>query len=968
MKRSLARLFGGLALLVGQTCAPAQDASLHDVVFLDSANGWAVGDHGTVLQTTDGGTNWHKQNTPVETALRGVSFVDAEHGWVVGGTTHPFLWNNEAVVLRTDDGGETWQQTLALMPALEQVQFFDTRHGLAWGRGSGGEPFGVFASDDDGRNWRRWAVGPPSAWVAGAFADPQHGVVVGSTGSVARLESGDRMPCDFKDKLGRQPRSVQLSPSGEGWLVGDGGLIQLTTDYGATWKPVEVLPENLACQLDWHTVAVCNDHIWIAGAPGSVVLHSPDGGQTWQGHATGCTTPLNKLFFVDATHGWAVGNLGGILHTGDGGETWQSQRQAGPQTAVLVLVADPQQLPAATLAKLATHQGYCTVVHLFTDPSADDLTLPARFAEAVTALGAASADCSAKLAAVPTADQREQLRAEIVRLLRQWRPAVVIVPASDLDTQPLTGLLAEVTQQVVPLAADEKQLPHLAEQLALPAWQVSRVFAILPPGERGTHRVDTQQLPPLGEMSLADLSCRAQGLLHYRFALPPVTEEYQLLAAFAGDLSGPADDLAAGLGIAPASRGVPVADPPWRAPGNVPLTHRRALERQRNLRSILRASGDRPALLAEVGQSLEGLDSSAGAWLLTELAAHFQQHGQTDLRAAALELLARRYPGDPLADPALVWLVQYYASGETAHVCRQVTPEVSQAVATEASQKPASNADGVQPAAAVGDSLATRRYTRAVQVVDEIARTRPLLYQEPQVRVPWAMAERKRGGPDSADRYLESLLLRYPGEAWQQCGEVECWLADPQRRSPKKPQAACGLASQRPTLDGILNEPLWSEISVPASHNSAIRIPNSAFAHDSNYLYLALRCEKSPTATYSRDDRPRTYDADLTGFDRVRILLDVDRDYTTWFDLSLDCRGWTNDACWQDRAWNPRWYVAAGGDDTHWTIEAAIPWSELSEKPPAAGDVWAVAIEQLAPGSTPDPAPGPERFVLLLFK
>ena len=34
------------------------DASLHDVQFVGDRIGWAVGDHGVIWRTTDGGRNW----------------------------------------------------------------------------------------------------------------------------------------------------------------------------------------------------------------------------------------------------------------------------------------------------------------------------------------------------------------------------------------------------------------------------------------------------------------------------------------------------------------------------------------------------------------------------------------------------------------------------------------------------------------------------------------------------------------------------------------------------------------------------------------------------------------------------------------------------------------------------------------------------------------------------------------------
>jgi photosystem II stability/assembly factor-like uncharacterized protein len=58
---------------------------------------------------------------------------------------------------------------------------------------------------------------------------------------------------------------------------------------------------------------------WAVGAQGTI-LHTTDGGATWSPQSSGTTEPLNAVRFLDAQHGWAVGNV--MLWTGDGGLTW----------------------------------------------------------------------------------------------------------------------------------------------------------------------------------------------------------------------------------------------------------------------------------------------------------------------------------------------------------------------------------------------------------------------------------------------------------------------------------------------------------------------------------------------------------------------------------------------------------------------------------------------------------------------
>ena len=119
----------------------------------------------------------------------------------------------------------------------------------------------------------------------------------------------------------------------------------------------------------------------------------------------------------------------------------------------------------------------------------------------------------------------------------------------------------------------------------------------------------------------------------------------------------------------------------------------------------------------------------------------------------------------------------------------------------------------------------------------------------------------------------------------------------------------------------------------------------------------------------------RTRDADLAAHDRVSILLDLDRDYSTYFHLQVDQRGCVREDCWGDSTWNPSWFVAVKTTDESWTIEAAIPLAELTKDRVALNSAWAVNVVRILPGrgvqswSLPaDVDPRPEGMSLMIFQ
>jgi len=51
---------------------------------LDESVAWAVGNSGTILHTSDGGSTWNPIVVPTLANLNAVFFPDRNHGWIVG--------------------------------------------------------------------------------------------------------------------------------------------------------------------------------------------------------------------------------------------------------------------------------------------------------------------------------------------------------------------------------------------------------------------------------------------------------------------------------------------------------------------------------------------------------------------------------------------------------------------------------------------------------------------------------------------------------------------------------------------------------------------------------------------------------------------------------------------------------------------------------------------------------------------
>jgi photosystem II stability/assembly factor-like uncharacterized protein len=55
-----------------------------DILFLDTNNGWIVGDETEVAYTPNGGKDWYSQSFPNDNRISAVDFINNTHGWAVG--------------------------------------------------------------------------------------------------------------------------------------------------------------------------------------------------------------------------------------------------------------------------------------------------------------------------------------------------------------------------------------------------------------------------------------------------------------------------------------------------------------------------------------------------------------------------------------------------------------------------------------------------------------------------------------------------------------------------------------------------------------------------------------------------------------------------------------------------------------------------------------------------------------------
>lgn len=1003
------------------------DAELTSITFVDADTGWAVGDRGVVWHTIDGGRHWQRQDAPTRARLESVSFADAENGWAVGGLHTPYTHYGFGVVLRTVDGGRTWQNLPGLnLPALNQVAFFGPKRGIAVGESSSLFPGGVFMTGDGGRSWsslplsmgKRTAENPQESsqlhlsretWQSAAFLHLGAGVFASRGGRTAMLgELGDLRPTDYGVQGLRRPQSVALTLQGIAWVCGDGGLIRTSSDFGATWHaPDGELPTGSE-RIDFKAVAARGSHVWLAGEPGSIVVHSNDAGRTWQTSRTDSNVPLNGLCFLDEQRGWAVGALGSILATRDGGRTWRPQRQAGTRAALLAVFSEFERVPHEMLVQQAGNEGYLTAVELLTrKPGAHSNDDSSRQAVSTLLASHCSTNWRFPLSGLQKQGKIEQILSgwdgagqgraiaqieeHLVQRIRTWRPDVIVTEeAHPQGDDPLAHIANQLVLAAVEKASDPAAYRQQIIDLGLAEWKVKKIFATASGDKQGDVKLVCSQLAPRIGASLADVADEARGQVDSTYRIAPSARGFTLLV----------DHLPQGQGRRDFFSGIPLTPggEARRSLSNPPVPDFTALSKQIQKRQMLQNLFERSerdplrgaAWLAQVTEMTKGLSPAASGRVMYHLAQRYQSSGESELSAEVMSTLIEKQPDHPLSDASLCWLIYYHASGEAAHRLRTQSRSNEVNFATDSPAAPADvrPASVEQPAGRRGQTAravaadpveSNPRLERAIVLGKQLERTRPLLFAIPAMRYTLASVENSSGpGIAERDRVLQSLADSPAAGAWSECAQAELWIKIPSRSACPKKCLAAKATSSKPKLDGRLDDEAWRSarpVSLSGSPGSDALPAVVAIAYDEDFLYVAISCRRSAEAEYVKESRTRERDGDLEPHDRVELLLDIDRDYTSFYRLAIDHRGWTSEACFDDPSWNPTWYVAAAGDADYWTAEAAIPLAELTRDKTLKKSHWAVGLRRIIPATSVHSWTGPvdleiepEAFGLLQFE
>lgn len=284
--------------------------NLYDIEFINDKTGWAVGDAGVVIKTTDGGMNWINIANPspmLNPNLWSVAPVDSNIVYITSG---------KDLIIRTNNGGLNWS-ILNFCPncnsAMTGVYFLNKDTGWFLGTNK------VFRTYDGGITLDSFYA----PWFTNFdiyFKDINNGIFCGS-GRVFKSTDGGMNWYDTNvPTIGVFYEFRKLAVANNNvWVTGSGNPpVYRSTDFCETWEVTDTIRNTGIIGLGF-----INSEIGFAGGGLNKLFKTTNSGFNWyqENTGTGVVAFISSIYFFNQLTGWYVSGAGKIFHTTTGGQT-----------------------------------------------------------------------------------------------------------------------------------------------------------------------------------------------------------------------------------------------------------------------------------------------------------------------------------------------------------------------------------------------------------------------------------------------------------------------------------------------------------------------------------------------------------------------------------------------------------------------------------------------------------------------
>jgi photosystem II stability/assembly factor-like uncharacterized protein len=281
--------------------------NLYDIEFLNDKTGWAVGDAGVVIKTTDGGANWINIPNPspqLNPNLWSVAPIDSNIVYITSG---------KDLIIKTTNGGLNWD-ILNYCPdcnsATTGLYFLNKDTGWFLGTNK------VFRTYDGGKTLDSFYT----PWFTNFdiyFKDINTGIFCG-TGRVFKTTDGGINWYNTNVPIGGTFYMFRKLAIADDFVWVADGIVYRSTNFCETWE----VPDSMA-SVSGSAINFINKDTGFAGGGGNRLYKTINGGFNWIRQRTDSSSFafISSIDFVNDIVGWYSCGSGRIYKTTTGGQT-----------------------------------------------------------------------------------------------------------------------------------------------------------------------------------------------------------------------------------------------------------------------------------------------------------------------------------------------------------------------------------------------------------------------------------------------------------------------------------------------------------------------------------------------------------------------------------------------------------------------------------------------------------------------
>jgi photosystem II stability/assembly factor-like uncharacterized protein len=260
---------------------------------------YLVGDAGTFMKTTNGGTEWFRNANinGISSRVNALAFINKDTGWIC---------TDSGKIYRTVDAGATFSQQLANNPyTLYDISFTDKNHG--WACADSGY---LYRTENGGVKWSKLWLGYDPSLYSVTFRDTDTGFVCGDKGYLYKSTDGG-VTWGLRS-AGTVNALRKISLKGDTiFIAGLNGTVVASLNGGMSFSPVNSPSAGGA----FYGIAYAGNGYVYTGSNAGKGYRSTNLGTSWT-QLSSNTSSLNWLFAADFTEprtGVIAGRAGTIL-------------------------------------------------------------------------------------------------------------------------------------------------------------------------------------------------------------------------------------------------------------------------------------------------------------------------------------------------------------------------------------------------------------------------------------------------------------------------------------------------------------------------------------------------------------------------------------------------------------------------------------------------------------------------------